>query len=122
MTKEKNPVLNDHFEKLKTLLPEVYSKHFKEEKETKNHKLFRMLRSSLGVIEAVYLQNSESFSLSKAEEYAKIIDELKSLGYSYNGHHELLNKAANFMIMKSKKPMEKAKGATIKEGQERKAM
>lgn len=122
MTNEKNPVLNDHFEKLKTLLPEVYSKHFKEEKETKNHKLFRMLKNSLGVIEAVYLQNSETFSLSKAEEYAKIIDELKSLGYSYNGHHELLNKAASFMILKAKKPMAKAKGTTVKEDQGRKAM
>lgn len=122
MTNEKNPVLSDHFEKLKTLLPEVYSKHFKEEKETKNHKLFRMLKNSLGVIEAVYLQNGDSFSLSKAEEYAKIIDELKSLGYAYNGHHELLSKAANFMILKAKKPMEKAKGAIGKEDKERKAM
>lgn len=121
MTNEKNPVLSEHFEKLKTLLPEVYAKHFKEERESKNQKLFRMLKSSLGVIEAVYLQNSESFSLSKAEEYAKIIDELKSLGFSYNGHHELLNMAANFMLMKAKKPMQKAQGS-LKEEQDRKAI
>ena len=46
MTREKNPVLSEHFEKLKTLLPEVYAKHFKEERETKNEKLFRMLKNS----------------------------------------------------------------------------
>ena len=122
MTRQKNPVLSEHFEKLKSLLPEVYAKHFKEERETKNQKLFRMLKNSLGVIEAVYLQNSENFSLSKAEEYAKIIDELKALGYSYNGHHELLNKAANFMIMKTKKPMEKAKGNMKLDDQDRQAI
>jgi hypothetical protein len=122
MTNEKNPVLNEHFEKLKELLPDVYAKHFREERETKNNKLFRMLKHSLGVIEAVYLQNSDNFSLSKAEEYAKIIEELKSLGYSYNGHHELLNKAANYMIMKAKKPMEKAKGSAKADDQDRQAM
>lgn len=122
MTREKNPVLNEHFEKLKTLLPEVYAKHFREERETKNQKLFRMLKNSLGVIEAVYLQNSENFSLSKAEEYAKIIEELKSLGYSYKGHPELLNQAANFMLMKAKKPMKKAQGSVKQDDQDRKAM
>lgn len=122
MTKDKHPVLSEHFERLKELLPDVYARHFKEDRETKNQKLFRMLKHSLGVIEAVYLQNSESFSLSKAEEYAKIIDELKELGYDYQGQHELLGKAANFMIMRSKKPMEKATGHIQKETQERKAM
>ena len=122
MTKDKHPVLNEHFEKLKELLPDVYSKHFKEERETKNQKLFRMLKHSLGVIEAVYLQNSENFSLSKAEEYGKIIEELQSLGYSYSGNPELLNKAANFMIMRAKKPMEKATGGIQKDQQDRKAM
>lgn len=122
MTKDKHPVLNEHFERLKELLPDVYSKHFKEERETKNQKLFRMLKHSLGVIEAVYLQNSDNFSLSKAEEYSKIIEELKSLGYTYSGHPELLNKAANFMIMRAKKPMEKAKGSSQKDQDERKAM
>lgn len=122
MTKDKHPVLSEHFERLKELLPDVYAKHFKEEKETKNQKLFRMLKHSLGVIEAVYLQNSENFSLSKAEEYSKIIEELKSIGYLYNGHPELLNMAANYLIMKAKKPMEKAKGSIQKEDQDRKAM
>ena len=122
MTKDKHPVLNEHFEKLKELLPDVYSKHFKEERETKNQKLFRMLKHSLGVIEAVYLQNSENFSLSKAEEYGKIIEELQSLGYSYSGNPELLNKAANFMLMRAKKPMEKAKGGIQKDQEDRRAM
>ena len=122
MTKDKHPVLSEHFERLKELMPDVYAKHFKEERETKNQKLFRMLKHSLGVIEAVYLQNSDNFSLSKAEEYSKIIDELKSLGYAYSGHPELLNKAANFMIMRAKKPMEKAKGSTQKDQEDRKAI
>lgn len=122
MTKDKHPVLSEHFERLKELMPDVYAKHFKEERETRNQKLFRMLKHSLGVIEAVYLQNSDTFSLSKAEEYSKIIDELQELGYSYSGQPELMNKAAKFMIMKAKKPMEKAKGGKKKENQDRQAM
>lgn len=122
MTKEKHPELSEHFEKLKALLPDVYGKHFQVEPETSDQKLFRMLKHSLGVIEAVYLQSSKNFSLLKVEEYAKIIDELKSLGYDYKGQKELLGEAANFMIMKSKKPMEKAMGTIQKKSQNRKAM
>ena len=122
MTKDKHPVLSEHFERLKELMPDVYAKHFREEKETRNQKLFRMLKHSLGVIEAVYLQNSDNFSLSKAEEYSKIIEELKALGYSYSGQTELLNLATQFMIMKAKKPMEKAKGSAQREEGDRKAM
>ncbi|WP_370086791.1 hypothetical protein [Ekhidna sp.] len=122
MTKDKHPVLSEHFDRLKELMPDVYAKHFREERETKNQKLFRMLKHSLGVIEAVYLQNSDNFSFSKAEEYSKIIEELKELGYSYSGQPELLGMAAKFMIMKAKKPMKKAKGSSRKEDQDRKAM
>jgi len=124
MTQDKHPVLSEHFERLKELMPDVYAKHFREERETKNQKLFRMLKHSLGVIEAVYLQNTDNFSLSKAEEYSKIIEELKELGYSYSGQPELMNLAAKFMIMKAKKPMEKAKGSNKKSGgdQDRQAM
>ncbi|WP_424964306.1 hypothetical protein [Ekhidna sp.] len=122
MTKDKHPVLSEHFERLKELMPEVYAKHFKEERETRNQKLFRMLKHSLGVIEAVYLQNNDNFSLSKAEEYSKIIEELQELGYSYSGQPELLNLAAKFMIMKAKKPMEKAKGRKKKDNHDRQAM
>lgn len=122
MTKDKHPVLSEHFERLKELMPDVYAKHFREEKETKNQKLFRMLKHSLGVIEAVYLQNSDNFSLSKAEEYSKIISELKELGYSYSGQPELMNLATQFMIMKAKKPMEKAKGSVHRTNEDRKAI
>ena len=69
MTKDKHPVLSEHFERLKELMPDVYARHFREEKETRNQKLFRMLKHSLGVIEAVYLQNSDNFSLSKNTSY-----------------------------------------------------
>lgn len=122
MSFEKDPSLNEHFEKLKELLPDVYSKHFKHERETRNQKLFRMLKHSLGVIEAVYLQDSESFSLSKAEEYSKIIEELKDLGYSYSGHPGLMRKAASYMLMKAKKPMRKATGTKRDELDERQAI
>ena len=121
MTKEKNPLLSEHFEKLKTLLPEVYARHFREERETRNQKLFQMLKNALGVIEAVYLQNTEGFTLAKVEEYSKIIEELEQLGYTYNGHPELLDKVANYMIM-NKKPMEKAKGGIQKGKEDRKAI
>ncbi|MEP0985005.1 hypothetical protein [Ekhidna sp.] len=121
MTKDKHPVLSEHFDRLKELMPDVYAKHFREERETKNQKLFRMLKHSLGVIEAVYLQNRDNFSISKAEEYSKIIEELKEIGYSYSGQQELLNLAANFMIMKAKKPMVKAKGKS-QENEGRQAM
>ena len=122
MSLENDPHLNEHIEKLKELLPDIYAKHFKEERETRNQKLFRMLKHSLGVIEAVYLQNSEGFSLSKAEEYSKIIEELKDLGYSYSGHPDLMKKAVSFMLMKAKKPMKKAQGSKSEEGNSRKAM
>lgn len=123
MTKDKHPVLSEHFERLKELMPDVYAKHFREERETKNQKLFRMLKHSLGVIEAVYLQNSDNFSLSKAEEYSKIIDELEQIGYNYSGQPELMNLAAKYMIMKAKKPMEKAKGSYVRKSDgDRKAM
>lgn len=122
MSLEKDPLLTEHIEKLKELLPEVYAKHFREERETRNQKLFRMLKHSLGVIEAVYLQNSDSFSLSKAEEYSKIIDELKDLGYSYSGHPGLMKKAASFMLMKAKKPMKKAQGIRRQTPGKRKAI
>ncbi len=122
MTKDKHPVLSEHFERLKELMPDVYAKHFKEERETRNQKLFRMLKHSLGVIEAVYLQNSDNFSMSKAEEYSKIIEELKDLGYSYTGQPELISLAAKFIIMKAKKPMEKATGGIQREQDDRKAI
>lgn len=110
MTKEKNPILSDHFAHLKELLPEVYAKHFKEERETKNQKLFRMLKHSLGVIEAMYLQNTEGFSRSKAHAYGQIITELQALGYPYTGHPDLMEKASDTLLMGEKKPMKKAKG------------
>ena len=122
MTKDKHPALSQHFERLKELLPDVYAKHFREERESRNQKLFRMLKHSLGVIEAVYLQNSDNFSLSKAEEYSKIIEELKQLGYSYTGQPELLSLAAQFIIMRAKKPMEKATGGVYRTNEERKAI
>lgn len=120
---QKNPVLSEHFERLKELIPEVYTQRFPREEETEQTKLFALLKKTLGIIEAVYLQDRDMFHQARIEEYGKIIEELRSLGYEYRGNEELLEKAANQLIMTAKKPMEKAKGSAKKRsGEERKAM
>ncbi|MEM6644440.1 MAG: hypothetical protein AAF616_15780 [Bacteroidota bacterium] len=110
MTKEKHPDLEEHFERLKELLPEVYGKHFKKERESKSQKLYNLLKMSLGVIEAVYLQNSAEFSRTKAETYGKIVLELREMGFEYDGSPALLNELTEKLIIHAKKPMERAKG------------
>lgn len=109
MSKSTTEILREHFEQLKKSIPEVYEASTKND-ETKEDKLFDLLRKSLTVIEAVYFQNSEMFTASRAEEYASIIAELKVMGYSYKGNQELIDKAARAAILSAKKPMEKAKG------------
>lgn len=119
---QKNPILSEHFERLKELVPEVYSQQIVKEEEPESTKLFGMLKKTLGIIEAVYLQNRDMFNQARVEEYGKIIEELKALGYEYRGNDELLDKAANQLIMAAKKPMEKAKGSKKGNEEERRAM
>ncbi|WP_421878546.1 hypothetical protein [Marinoscillum sp.] len=119
MTK-KNEILSQHFEQLKALVPEIYQ-HQPESEDHRATKLYEILKRSLGIIEAVYLQNAEGFKNVRMEEYGKLIRDLKSLGYDYEGNAELLEKAAGYLILQNKKPMEKAKGSK-KSNQERKAM
>lgn len=123
MTKSTTDLLREHFEKLKQSIPDVYEASSQNE-ETKEDILFGLIRRSLTIIEAVYFQNKEMFTPSRAEEYTGIIDELEKLGYQYNGNPELMEKAARSAILSAKKPMEKAKGRKDQHDQssDRKAM
>lgn len=107
MRKDKNPALEEHFEKLKQVLPELYHPINRLPRNI-SEKLYSLLKSSLTIIEALYLQHPESFSAVKVETYAQIISELKSMGITYRGNEELLSKAASQIIMKSKMPMKRA--------------
>ncbi len=107
MRKDKNPALEEHFEKLKEILPELYHPINRLPRNI-SEKLYSLLKSSLSVIEAVYLQHPESFSSARVEAYATIITDLKKLGITYNGNEDLLSKAASQLIMQSKMPMERA--------------
>jgi hypothetical protein len=109
MTKSTTELLREHFEKLKQSIPEVYEASSQDE-ESQEDKLFGLIRRSLTIIEAVYFQNREMFTPSRAEEYTSIIDELKELGFYYSGNPELIEKAARSAILSAKKPMAKAKG------------
>lgn len=104
MSPNKNPILAEHFERLKELLPEVYTK---PERLSKADKLYKLLKNSLGVIEAVYLQNPEMFHSARVEAYADIIQEVKKLGYTYQANPEIMDKAASQLIIQAKKPMQK---------------
>lgn len=107
MRKDKNPALEEHFEKLKEILPELYHPINRLPRNI-SEKLYSLLKSSLSIIEAVYLQHPESFSTARVEAYATIIADLKKLGITYRGNEELLSKAASHLIMQSKMPMERA--------------
>lgn len=119
---DKNQILAEHFERLKELIPEVYSQKVMNSGGDENTQLFQLLKRSLGIVEAIYLQGGSPFNPATVEEYAKVIKEVKSMGYNYNGNEGLLEKATGQLIMKAKKPMEKAKGKKKESGSDRKAM
>ena len=119
----KNPALKAHFERLKELVPEVYSK--KNDDFSERERLYGLLKKSLSVIEAVYLQNQETFGKSSIAEYGKIVYELELMQYDYEGNDDLLSSAAAQILMQSKKPMKKAgkKGSQeLGSGQDREAI
>ncbi len=116
MRKDKNPALEEHFEKLKEILPELYHPINRLPRNI-SEKLYSLLKSSLSVIEAVYLQHPESFSTAKVDAYASIVSDLKQLGITYRGNDELLSKAAGQFIMQTKMPMQRA-GKRKKSGEE----
>lgn len=94
-------------EKLQQLLPDVYAKHLEVESQ-KSEELYQMLKRSLGVIEVMYMENSQQVSFTKAEIYAGLIRRMQSLGFDYEGNSELLEKASKHSVLKDKKPMQKA--------------
>lgn len=108
--KTSTEILREHFEQLKKTVPEVYAKSAIPPVQTQEDKLFEVVKKTLSIIEAVYFQNREAFTLTRAEEYTKVIQDLEQLGFSYKGNEELLEKAAAVALMKTKLPMEKATG------------
>ena len=107
MSEDKNPEMVQHFDELKTILPELYISN-EPLPESIADKLFGLLKNSLGVMEAVYLQSPENFSTARHDVYAIIIQELRNMGLNYRGNEEILGSTAGQLIMQGKKPMEKA--------------
>ena len=107
MTKKKNPALEEHFDKLKEILPELYHPINKLPRNI-SEKLYGLLKNSLSIIEAVYLQNPDSFSSAKVDAYSEIISDLRKLGIIYRGNEDILSKAASQLLSDSKMPMERA--------------
>lgn len=103
----KESILADHFERLRELLPDVYARSLNDEADHST-RLYDLLKKSMSIVEAVYLQHKETFQPSKLEAYGKIVRELNRLGYSYVGNEELVQKAAQHLIQAEKKPMVKA--------------
>lgn len=122
--KSSNELLADHFDRLKTLVPELYLREPNENSTTTSDHMYRLLKRTLGIVEAIYLKNTEGFNPARLEEYAKVITELKSMGYAYEGPEELMENATNNLLLKAKKPMRKAKGGTKieKDDQDRQAI
>lgn len=106
LTNLSTEALKAHIELLKTTIPQSFEKPVSL--ETRDEKMFKLMRKSLSVIEAVYFQNSEMFTPARLEAYHEIIESLNDLGFDYNGHPELLKKYAAMAIVNAKMPMQKA--------------
>jgi hypothetical protein len=106
MSPKKNNVLAEHFAQLKALMPDVYTPVSKP--PSREEALFELLKASLGVMEAVYVQKPEEFTLTKAETYAGIIVGLAKLQIPYAANPAILQMAGTSSNL-SKKPMERAK-------------
>ena len=109
-----NQQLEDYFEQLKASIPSS-DKRIVPHKPTTDEKLVDLIKQSLTVIEAVYLQSPESFTFARVEEYHRIIQDLEKLGYDYQAHHALIERAATGAILSARLPMQKAKGARKQE-------
>ncbi len=109
--KTSTEILREHFEELKKSVPEVYAQNAAPPEETKEDKLYALIRKTLNIIEAVYFQSKENFTFTRAEEYDKVVRELQDLGFSYEANRELLEKATAAALLRAKLPMEKATGA-----------
>jgi hypothetical protein len=104
MRKDKNPALAEHFEKLRAIIPEVYM----PQEDKANDQLLSLLKHSLSIIEAVYLQHPESFTAARYDAYSNILQQLNKLGYSYKGNEELVQRAKADALSNSILPMKRA--------------
>lgn len=121
MTPKASDLLKEHFDEMNRIIPEIYKEH-EPKQETREDKLFAIMKRSLGIIEAVYFQNRDHFTLARMEEYGKLVAELNELGFDYSANPEILDKATSAAIMSAKLPMEKAGKKAAKEKKTRKAM
>lgn len=116
--KRKKLTLSDHFEKLREIIPEVYTHPSLQEETAERNPLFKVVKRTLSIIEVLYLQNNDALRPATVEEYAHIISDLKALGYDYRGNEALLDRAAGNLIMQAKMPMKKARGVKKSSNQE----
>ena len=108
MKSDSKKFLDDYFQQLKDSIPSS-DQRFVPKKPALSDKLVDLIRKSLTVIEAVYLQNPEMFPLARVEEYHRLIDELHALGFDYNAHRSLIERAATGAILSARLPMKKAR-------------
>lgn len=97
--------LKQHFEQLKLIVPQVYSDITELEKR---EQVVTLLRRSLTMIEAVYLQEPALFQISRLTEYSNIVKAMEELGIHFRPNAELLKLASDKVLASAKKPMVKA--------------
>lgn len=108
MKRQSKKYLDDYFAQLKASIPSSDQRFIPTQPQLPD-KLVDLIRKSLTVIEAVYLQNPEMFPLVRVEEYHHLIDELKLLGFDYQAHQALIDRAITGVILSARLPMEKVK-------------
>lgn len=113
MKSESRKYLDDYFQELKRSIPSS-DQRFVPKKPELSDKLVDLIRKSLTIIEAVYLQNPEMFPLARVEEYHRLIEELNQLGFDYEAHSALIERAATGAILSARLPMKKAKSSLRK--------
>jgi hypothetical protein len=106
LTNLSTEALKAHIELLKSTIPQSFEKPLLP--ETREDKMYKLMRKSLSVIEAVYFQNSEMFTSARMEAYHEIIESLNDLGFDYIAHPELLKKYTTVAFVNAKMPMKKA--------------
>ena len=113
MKKSSHQKIEDYFAQLKASIPSS-DKRIVPHTPTTDEKLVDLIKQSLTVIEAVYLQSPESFTMARVEEYHGIIQKLSGLGFEYQAHQALIERAATGAILSARLPMQKAKTAKQK--------
>jgi Holliday junction resolvasome RuvABC DNA-binding subunit len=120
MRNQSKKILDDYFEQLKASIPSS-DQRFVPTTPGIADKLVDLVKQSLTVIEAVYLQNPEMFPLARVEEYHRVIQALQDLGFDYQAHQALIQRAATGTILSSRLPMKKAKTTSNPQDEQYKA-